>query len=162
MTAPAIPTVDMFMSPLPHSIGADQTLTTAHLIMRRHKIRHLPVMRAGVVIGLLSSRDLDFVEALAGIDPDKVMVEDAMSQDPYCVERTTPLAEVALSMAQHRYGCAIVKDGAHLVGVFTMVDGMRVLGELLRRETVVHAQVPPDVTPPPKRPSTRPPRQPPR
>ena len=128
-----MPTVESYMTPSPHSIGADQTLALARVLMRKHKIRHLPVQRAGKLIGLVSSRDIDFVEALAGVDPEKVTVEDAMSQEPYCVQPNSPLDEVAIEMSRRRYGCAIVTKGEKLIGVFTTTDGMRLLGETLRR-----------------------------
>ena len=128
-----MPVVESYMTASPHSIGADQTLSTARVLMNKHKIRHLPVMRAGKLIGLVSSRDLDFVEAVAGVDPAKVTVEDAMSQEPYCVPLGTPLDEVAIEMARRRYGSAIVVEGEKLRGVFTTVDALRVLGETLRR-----------------------------
>lgn len=139
MTSP-IPAIEAYMTPSPHSVGADQTLATARTIMRKYKIRHLPVMRAGRVIGIVSTRDLDFVEALAEIDPEKVTVEEAMSQEPYCVAPETPVDEVALEMAKQRYGCAIVKKGDKLFGIFTTVDGMRLLGETLRRATAREAK----------------------
>ncbi|MEI8254714.1 MAG: CBS domain-containing protein, partial [Deltaproteobacteria bacterium] len=131
--SPRIPVVETYMSASPHSIGGDQTLATARTLMRKHKIRHLPVMRAGKLIGLCSARDLDFVESLAGIDPEKVVVEDAMSQEPYCVPPDAPLDEVALEMSRRRYGCAIVLRDGKLTGMFTAVDAMRILAETLRR-----------------------------
>ncbi len=127
------PTIDNYMTASPHSIGADQTLATARMLMRKHKIRHLPVMRAGTLIGLVSARDLDFVEALAGVDPEKVSVEDAMSQEPYTVSPEAPLDEVALEMSRRRYGCAIVTKNNKVVGVFTTVDALRALCAVLRR-----------------------------
>ncbi len=136
-----IPVVAAYMTASPHSIGADQTLATARTLMRKHRIRHLPVMRAGKLIGLVSQRDLDFVESLAGVDPEKVVVEDAMSQEPYCVHPDTPLDEVAIEMSRRRYGCAIVMRDGKLIGMFTTVDGMRILGETLRR-SVADAQRP--------------------
>ena len=41
--------------------------------------------------------------------------------------------QVAHEMAEHKYGCAIVRqENGKLVGIFTETDGMRVLAELLR------------------------------
>jgi acetoin utilization protein AcuB len=54
-------------------------------MMRRYQIRHLPVLREGKLVGMLSQRDLHFMETLSGVDPEKVPVGDAMSTDTYTV-----------------------------------------------------------------------------
>lgn len=46
----SIPKVYKYMTPSPHSIGRTQ-LVMAHQMMRERKIRHLPVLDAGVLIG---------------------------------------------------------------------------------------------------------------
>jgi acetoin utilization protein AcuB len=126
-------TVGEQMTPMPHSVGLEQTLATARSLMLRHHVRHLPVLHAGRLVGILSSRDIDYLSALRDIDPERVTVEEAMSQAPYTVAPSTPLDEVALTMARERYGCALVTEHDKVVGIFTTVDGMRLLGESLRR-----------------------------
>ncbi len=126
-------TVRHFMTAAPHTIGTDQTLTTAHALMRDHKIRHLPVLSDGKLVGVVTARDLQMIEGLPGVDPDEVTVEDAMSSDPYAVAPDTSLEWVAAEMAVHKYGSAVVIDRGQVVGVFTTVDALRALGELLRR-----------------------------
>ena len=116
-----------FMTPTPHSIGRDQTLALAHERMRSFGVRHLPVLEGGKLAGLLSQRDLLLVEALGDVDPARVSVEDAMSTDVYVVAPGTPLEEVASEMADHKYGCAVVMEGGHVVGIFTTVDALRAL-----------------------------------
>lgn len=39
------------------SCGPDDSLQTAQALMRRHHIRHVPVVEAGRVVGMLSIRD---------------------------------------------------------------------------------------------------------
>src|SRR5262249_17780332 len=124
------------MTPSPHSIGCDQTLEIAHALMRRHNIRHLPVLDGGKLAGVVSQRDLYFVEAMPGTDPRTGTVGDAMSQETYCVRPETPVDEVAIDMAQHKYGCAVVMDGAKVVGVFTTTDALNALSVLLGRPGV--------------------------
>ena len=58
------PLIRDYMTESPHSIGANQTLATAHEMMRAHQIRHLPVLRAGKLVGIVSQRDLYLVETL--------------------------------------------------------------------------------------------------
>nr|MBK7068570.1 CBS domain-containing protein [Deltaproteobacteria bacterium] len=110
------------MTPAPHTIGRDQSLTSAHHMMREHRIRHLPVLSGGRVVGLLSERDLALIETLHSVDPDLTIAEEAMTQAPYTVTPDTPLDEVVATMAGQRYGSALVMEHERIVGVFTTTD----------------------------------------
>jgi acetoin utilization protein AcuB len=99
--------------------------------MRAHGVRHLPVLEGGKLVGIVSSRDLYFLETLRDVDPAEVTVEEAMTQTPYVVSAETPLAEVAAAMAEHHYGSAVVTDAHGVAGIFTTVDGMRALAAVL-------------------------------
>src|SRR5262245_23912033 len=94
-----------------HTIGRDQTLATAHRLMRDNGIRHLPVLDGGKLAGIVSERDLHFVETLGDVVPDQVSVEEAMTTDVFTVAPTANLRDVALSMADHKYGSAVVVEG---------------------------------------------------
>jgi acetoin utilization protein AcuB len=115
------------MTAVPHTIGRKQSLSAAHEKMRAHGLRHLPVLDGGLLAGIVSERDAYFVETLAGVDPEKVAVEEAMSVDVYSVSPDATLLEVATAMADHKYGCAVVSQGTHVVGIFTTVDALRTL-----------------------------------
>jgi len=130
MTKP-IPTIQRHMTTAPHSIGVDQTLAVAHSMMQEHHIRHLPVLTAGKLVGMLTDRDLRLVESLKDVDIKKVTVEEAMSSFVYSVDPDTLLDEVVRTMAEHKYGSAVVLQNGKVVGIFTTVDACRTLGELL-------------------------------
>ena len=130
MTKP-IPRIARYMSTTPHTIGREQTLAVAHKLMREHKVRHLPVLEGGKLVGVISDRDLSLIETLRDVDATKVTVEEAMTQAPYTVSPDASLDEVVATMAEHRYGSAIVIDNANVVGVFTTVDALTALAELL-------------------------------
>ncbi|MEW5851875.1 MAG: CBS domain-containing protein [Myxococcota bacterium] len=125
-------TVETVMTPSPHSIGKDQTMAKAHEVMRQYRIRHLPVLEAGQIIGVVTERDLHLMETLPDVKPEEVQVEDAMTSDPYIVDPATPVEEVALAMAEHKYGCAVVMKDGKLKGIFTTVDALRALAALIR------------------------------
>ncbi len=120
-------TIRDFMTALPFTIGRKQSLASAQETMRLNGLRHLPVLDGGLLAGVLSQRDAYFVETIAGVDPEHVAVEEAMSVDVYSVAPDTPLLDVAAAMADHKYGCAIVTRGTHVVGIFTVVDALRAL-----------------------------------
>lgn len=131
------PTVDTYMSPSPHTIGVDQPLSKAHDFLRMHHVRHLPVLDGGRLVGMLTERDLGLVEALPGVDPTEVTVEDAMSSSVYAVAPGASLARVAEEMAEHRYGSAVVMDAGKVIGIFTTVDACRALADTLRSQGVL-------------------------
>jgi acetoin utilization protein AcuB len=126
-----IPPIQKYMTTTPHSIGSDQTLETAQKMMREHGIRHLPVLRGGKLLGVLTDRDLKFVETFRDVNPKLVVVEDAMTEEPFTVSPESPLDEVVGTMASEKYGSAIVVQNGHVVGIFTTVDACRALSELL-------------------------------
>jgi acetoin utilization protein AcuB len=120
-------TIRDFMTALPHTIGRKQSLASAQEKMRLGGLRHLPVLDGGLLAGILSQRDAYFVETIAGVDAERVAVEEAMSVDVYAVAPDTSLLDVAAEMADHKYGCAVVTQGTHVVGIFTVVDALRAL-----------------------------------
>jgi acetoin utilization protein AcuB len=101
--------------------------------MRDHRIRHLPVLDAGRLVGVVSDRDLHLIETLQDVDPEKVKVDEAMSTDPFVIDRRRALLDVVCEMVDHKYGSAIVVDGDRVIGVFTVVDALRLLSDLLQR-----------------------------
>src|SRR5688572_24186300 len=111
-------TVRDYMSPCVHSIGKGQMVATAHAMMRKWQIRHLPVLDAGRVVGVLSLRDLHLVETLSDVDPTKVPVEDAMSPEPYTVAPNAELRTVAVEMATRKLGSALVVNRDKVIGIF--------------------------------------------
>lgn len=126
-----IPPISKFMTTSPHTVGVDQSMAHAHRMMREHRIRHLPVLRAGKLIGVVSDGDLHLIETLKDVDPEKVVVEDAMTQAPYFVSPDTPLDEVVANMAEHKYGCTVVMQNQKVVGIFTTVDACRAFADML-------------------------------
>jgi acetoin utilization protein AcuB len=126
-----VPNLARFMTASPHTIGQEQTLDLAHRLFREHGIRHLPVLEGGNLVGLLSARDLDFIETLKDVDPSQVQVSEAMTQDVFSVTPDAPLAKVVDEMAKHKYGCAVVQKDSRVVGVFTTVDALHALSQLL-------------------------------
>lgn len=129
---PPMPPIRDFMTSAPHTIGFDQSMQRAHKVMREHRIRHLPVLRGDVLVGVLSDGDLNLVETLRDVDPTKVTVEEAMTQDPYTVRPDAPVDEVVAEMARHKYGSVVVMDNHHVVGVFTTNDACQAFAQVLR------------------------------
>jgi acetoin utilization protein AcuB len=91
----------------------------------------MPVLHGGKLVGVVSQRDLHLVESLGEVDPENIAVEEAMSQDVYAVPPKTPLKEVVTEMASRKLGSAVVVDGTQVVGIFTTIDALDALAEVL-------------------------------
>ena len=121
------------MTPFPYSVDMDAPLKDAHKLMREHHFRHLPVTRAGAIVGVLTDRDIKLV---LGPDFDypieeQLTVRDAYVEKPCVVPASTPVATVARTMAENHIGSAIVTKHDKLVGIFTVTDACRALADVL-------------------------------
>jgi acetoin utilization protein AcuB len=126
-----MPKVEKVMTTMPHTIGKSIPLKKALELMRTHQIRHLPVQEESHLVGILTDRDIKLASAFQG--PGELTVEDVMTPDPFTVPPTASLDSVVEEMAEHKYGCAVVKQAnGKVVGIFTAVDGLRYLSQVMR------------------------------
>lgn len=125
--------ISRFMTKSPHTIGINATLAEARDRMNRYGLRHLPVLQAGALVGLLSQRDIQLLETLKDVDPKTVKVEEAMSQDVLSVEPEASIAEVARRMAERRCGSAVIERRGEILGIFTTVDALNAINTLFLR-----------------------------
>ncbi|WP_426754156.1 CBS domain-containing protein [Myxococcus sp. Y35] len=103
-------------------------------LLKLQHIRHLPVLRGGKLVGLVSHRDL--IRALArhpassGAPP--VTMGDIMTRELETVTPDLPVREAIHLLLEHRFGCLPVVDGkGALVGIVTEADFMRLASRLL-------------------------------
>ena len=96
-------------------------------MMAENGIRHLPVLERGDLVGIVSQRDLYFVETIAGVDKLTDKVEDAMTSDTRKFAPETLVADVAREMFVHKLGCAVIIERDRVVGIFTAMDALRLL-----------------------------------
>lgn len=133
MSNAKIPIVERYMTPLPQTIDASAVMAIAHEIMREHKIRHLPVMERGELVGVVTMRDLHLLESLKDVNPAEVPVADAMSRKPYTVHPDEPIDKVAAHMAAFKIGSAVVMVDDSVTGIFTTHDALRALVHIWER-----------------------------
>jgi acetoin utilization protein AcuB len=127
----SIPHIKKYMTTDVQTIGDEQPMSVAHRMMREQHIRHLPVLHQGKVVGIVTDRDLHLVETLRDVDPTKIAVSEAMTQEPYLVSPDAALDEVVATMAAKKYGSAVITDHGHVVGIFTTVDACSAFADLL-------------------------------
>ena len=127
----AIPMIQKFMTTAPHSIGGDQTLAAADKTMRDLGVRHLPVLTGGKLRGIISDRDIKFLQSFRDLDMTKTKIDDCSVSEVFTVSPHSPLDEVCANMAENKFGCAVVMDNGKLVGIFTWVDALRATNAIL-------------------------------
>jgi CBS domain-containing protein len=120
--------VTEIMASDPITVSEDATLSSAMQLMDEHAIRHLPVVRNTLLIGVLSDRDMldreGWLVARVGdeVELDSSRVRDAMHVQPLTIEPETMLARAVEIMDEWNVGCLpVVREGA-LVGLLTATD----------------------------------------
>jgi len=127
-----MPPISRYMSRQPWTVRSDARLDVARDLMHEHEVRHLPVLDGGQLVGIISERDVYVFDR----QRNDASVEDAMSVDVYGARTDDPVDAVVEKMAERKLGCAVVLDRRGGVeGIFTTVDALRVLAEVLKRAT---------------------------
>lgn len=128
------------MTRKPITAAEDMSIKDAQILMNTHRVRHLPVVVDGKLVGVVSDRDMKRAapSLLSGIDQDdyeRVMEETPlariMTRDPLTIEGTTPLVDGLRLLIEKRFGSLLVVEGEALVGIFTEVDALELLLEKL-------------------------------
>jgi acetoin utilization protein AcuB len=100
-------------------------LSAAWRLMERKRIRHLVVVRAGELVGILSDRDV-LLHARPGkggdLDVPNEPVGAVMSPAPVTCEPSTSVAELARVMTERKIDAVPVLSGTRLVGLVTSTD----------------------------------------
>ena len=123
------------------SLGPSDRLDLADDVMRLGRIRHMPVLEGGRLVGIVSSRDLLAASLSKQLEFDvperrtflrSVVVSEAMTRDPVTIDPDATLREAAGLMLQHRIGCLpVTRPDGTFVGLVTETDLIRatLLGE---------------------------------
>ena len=123
-----------------HTVGPHDTLGYAHLLMVNRRVRHLPVVQDGRLVGILSNRDIRgalppptaLEEARAQMEKLLTMpVSSVMTREVHTVGPTTSIEHCAMLMARHKIGCLPVLAANRLEGIITTTDVLEVLAEML-------------------------------
>ena len=102
------------------------TVGDARLLQRRSRIRHLPVLQNGLLVGIVSDRDL------RGARDDCAPVADVMTRTVFVLSPETSLRQAARIFRERRFDAMAVLSGRELVGMVSLVDVARALEERLR------------------------------
>ncbi|OIQ12791.1 CBS and ACT domain-containing protein [Neomoorella thermoacetica] len=132
------------MTPDPITVTKETSVLDALELMKKNKIRRLPVIQDGRLIGLVTERDILRVSpspasTLSVFEVNylvaKMTVKDAMIKRPVTVPPDMTIEEAALLMREHKIDNLLVMEKERLVGIITQTDLFEALIKLfgLRR-----------------------------
>lgn len=117
------------------TVSPSETVARALEIIRSNNIRHLPVVEAGRLAGVVTDRDLRMALG-PGSDGEDVMVADVMTASPVTTTPDTPVEDAAELLVDRRIGCLpVLEDDGELVGILTESDLLRALVDLMARRS---------------------------
>jgi len=122
------------------TIRPDLPIIDALNLMKREKIRRAPVVRKGVLIGIVSDKDLLNASPSPATSLSiwemnhllsKVTVDEIMSKGVLTVTEDTPIEEAARTMVDNKIGgLPVLRDGK-IVGIITETDLFKIFLELM-------------------------------
>jgi acetoin utilization protein AcuB len=106
------------------TIGPQASVDDARKLLRRHRIRQLPVLRNGRLSGIVTDRDL----RSTGTRSRKVA--DIMTAKPFVISPLASVDEAARLLRMYKIGALPVVDGKTLAGIITGSDVLEAFVEL--------------------------------
>jgi acetoin utilization protein AcuB len=129
-------TVNQCMTGNVVTVDPNASCHDAVTLMIRNKVRHLPVVGAGVLSGVVTDRDLrhrlfapDVFPSIGTVPVEQLLssvrVGEVMSAPAVSVAPDTELQEAARVMAEQKLGSLPVVDRGRVVGIVTETDVLR-------------------------------------
>jgi acetoin utilization protein AcuB len=131
-----LPLVREWMSADPITADIDLPIMEAHKLMTDHRIRRLPVIDRGQLVGIVTLGDVRGAEPSEATSLSiwelnyllsKLSVERVMSSPVINVQPDDPVPEAARLMLTHKIAGLPVVDGDGLVGIITESDIFRMV-----------------------------------
>jgi acetoin utilization protein AcuB len=132
-----------YMTLNPVTVGPDVTFPEAVNLLRKNKIRRLPVLEDGQLVGIVEEKDLLSNQPSPATSLsvhemyyllERLRVRQMMTRPVITVEGDCPLEEAARIMVEHTIGCLPVMDGARLAGIITETDIFKIMVDVLGGE----------------------------
>jgi acetoin utilization protein AcuB len=136
------------------TVNEKTSLTDARRIMEAHRIRRLPVVNRGKLVGLLTKHKLLEVAPSPATSLsrwelnyllDKLTVKEIMVKNPWTITPDTPVEEALRTGREKGYGAFPVVEDGRLVGIVTESDIVRLMTEALgvtEKGTHVEIEIP--------------------
>lgn len=119
------------------TLNKKDSLETAEKLFKKHKIRHIPVVKGSTIIGMLSYTDLLRISfADSAFDDDDYIdsivynmftIEQVMVKKIVCVNPSNSIKEVAEILSKSEFHALPVVDNNNLIGIVTTTDLIKYL-----------------------------------
>jgi acetoin utilization protein AcuB len=122
------------------TVTPDMRITGASRLLQEHRIRHLPVVEKGRLVGIITDRDIRRVlpSQMKSLEVhelhyllERLTVGEVMTAKVISVTPETLIEEAARLLVEHRIGCLPVIQGDRLAGIITETDLLAALAEIL-------------------------------
>lgn len=112
--------VKNWMKSEPVTIGRTMLIQQAAELMKKHSIRHLPVVEGDLLVGFITQTDLRqfFFPSMV----EDIPVHDVMVVNPYTIDVNAGIDQAARMIHDFKIGGLPVVEGNKLVGVITASD----------------------------------------
>lgn len=127
-------TIEEYTTVDPVCASPDTKVEEVIALFRKSRFRHLPVVKDGKAVGIISDRDV-LLSRPMGVSA-IIRASEVMTPSPYSVSIDAPLEDVALELSRRKFGSAMVYDrSGRFYGIFTATDALNALVELLRERS---------------------------
>jgi acetoin utilization protein AcuB len=112
------------------TIDRKTTIQEAISLMKKHSIRHLPVIEEGRLVGLVTEGDMRQVFVASLIE--ELSIDDVMIKDPITVKVDAEIDDAARVIHYNKIGgLPVVDEDQGLLGIITVADIMAAFIELM-------------------------------
>lgn len=114
-----------------YTVQPDDSILAATQLMRRRNIRHVPVVETGILVGIVTDRDIKRAapSLLSGGDQSdyedvmrSTLVSRIMTREPFTLDVEAQIRTAVRLMVENRIGALPVMDEKRLVGIITGYD----------------------------------------
>lgn len=132
-----------WMTPDPICVTPQTTVPDAHKIMAERRIRRLPVVRDGHLVGIVTRGDIRGAQPSEATSLSifelnyllsKLTLERVMTRDPLTIRPDETVFDAARLMLQNKIAGLPVVEGGRVVGILTESDIFRMIVRLWERE----------------------------
>lgn len=129
----------------PVVVSPETSIEAVLLLMRERGIRHVPVVDADGIVGMVSDRDLTFIHSMPGVftmlspaDVQGVLEEPVatiiksrflVDRDVVTIGPDDEVARAVEALLMYRVGALPVVEGDEVVGVVSVIDVLREAAE---------------------------------
>ena len=116
------------------TLTPEDSLETAVMLERRLRIRHIPILENGELVGMVTDRDLKraLPSPVTGTDQqtfERVVqttrLRQIMTRSPATISPAAPLRDAVQMLCEKKFGALPVIENGRLVGIITGVDMLR-------------------------------------